>query len=173
MDCKGRMSFRGFVFPVNPAVIRVTQKRHISRRAVPFGEDIVADTGKSGRVISGEGEFFGAGAQQAFDELREVFEQKGAGMLYVPSQKPVLACFERLELNGRDVEGVIGYSFSFIECENGSDVESVYCIAADGSHSLWDYSYLYGRDIMELIRLNPDVRRPDTRLEAGKELRLC
>lgn len=171
MDCKGRMSFRDFVFPANPSVIRVTHKRRLSRREVPFGKEIVTDMGSTERVISGEGEFFGQGAQEDFDRLKAAFEQRGAGVLYVPSQGPMSACFEKLELQGKDVEGVIGYSFTFRECTGTEHRPGG--IIADGSHCLWDYAYLYGRDIMELIRLNPGIKRPDTRINAGEELRLC
>lgn len=173
MNCSGKMSFRDFLFPVNPSEIRVTHSRHVTRKRVPFGEDIVGETGTGGRVISGEGELFGLRAPEEFAALKAVFEQKGAGMLYVPSQKPMAAYFEELELVGQDVEGVIRYRFRFVESsrENAPGGEGV--VLADGKLCLWDIAYTYGRDIEELLTLNPWVKRPDTPLPVGEEIRLC
>ncbi len=173
MNCSGKMSFRDFIFPVNPSVIRISHSRHVTRTRKPFGEDIIAETGTGGRVVTGEGEFFGAEAASDFQRLRAVFDQGGTGSLYVPSQSPMAAFFESLELVGKDEEGVIHYTFRFAESRKHDGAGAVRVVVTDGQHCLWDYADAYGRDVEELMVLNPWVRRPDIRVTAGKELRLC
>ena len=172
MNCKGRMSFRDFIFPVNPYIIRISHKRSVSDRKIPFSDDVVSDMGLNSRIIKGEGEFFGSSAENDFRRLREMHE-KGEGMLYVPSQKSVYAYFSELELIGRDIEGVIKYSFTFIESREKKSIKEASGMISDGRHSLWDYSYISGTDIETLIELNPDVKRPDDMIPAGRRIILC
>lgn len=173
MNCNGKMSFGDFLFPVNPSVIRISHRRHVNSRRIPLGEDIVSETGSGKRIITGEGELFGRNAKEEFAALREVFERGGVGMLYLPSQEPISAYFEELELVGEDVEGVIHYRFRFAESNRETVPLREKRVLADGKQSLWDVAFTYGRDVEELLRLNPSVMRPDTFLEAGKEIRLC
>ena len=165
MNCKGKMSFRDFIFPVNPYIIRISHKRSVS-------DDVVNDMGLNSRIIKGEGEFFGIGAENDFCRLKEMHE-KGEGMLYVPSQKPVYAYFSELELIGRDIDGVIKYSFTFIESREKKSIKDVAEMISDGRHSLWDYSYISGTDIETLIELNCDIKRPDDIIQAGRRIILC
>lgn len=173
MNFNGRMSFGNFIFPVNPYLIKISHKRRASKRGVPYGDDYVSDTGNGSRIISGEGEFFGENALQDFERLKRILERENKGILYVPSQKPVFAYFSELEMMGRDIEGVIKYSFIFIESKENSASESEACVITDGKHSLWDYSCMSGGDIEILRKLNPDIKRPDIPLEAGRKISLC
>lgn len=173
MNTKGNMSYKDFIFPVNPYVINITHKKQVAEQKVPYAFSKVYDFGQRCRIISGEGEFCGTQSQSDFLKLKSVFESGGGGMLYIPSQKPVYAVFESLELIGKDIDGVIQYRFRFTESFDKirSDIQKV-CIA-DGKLSLWDYSYMYDLRIEELLSINPDVPRPDTVIQAGKKVHLC
>ena len=83
------------------------------------------------------------------------------------------AYFSELELIGRDIEGVIKYSFTFIESREKKSIKEASGMISDGRHSLWDYSYISGTDIETLIELNPDVKRPDDMIPAGRRIILC
>lgn len=172
MNCDGKMSYKGFVFPVNPKNIRIRHDRKVSRGAVPYGSDAVSDMGAAARVISGEGEFFGENAVNDFMALKAAADSGGAGMLYIPSQKPICAVLSRLDMLCEDSEGIVKYSFTFVESESGSR-GAAGVITGDGRSCLWDISYKYGADIDILIGLNPHIRRPDIPIMAWEKVRLC
>ena len=172
MNCNGKMSFGDFIFPVNPGVIRVSRRRNVKPQRVLFGKTAVIDMGEDKTVISGEGEFFGENALRDFCMLGELLKKGRTEMLYVPSQRPIPAYFESLELIGRDTDGVISYSFRFIESSADTPTERSEIIA-DGKSSLFDYSYITGLSVGMLRSLNPDIMRPDLPVGAGKRVYLC
>ncbi len=173
MKCNGKMSYRDFIFPVNPYLINVRESRTVAEQKIPYGGSIVSDMGVKGRIITGEGEFYGSGCDECFAGLKKVFEKGGGGMLYIPSQKPVYALFESLEMMARDVEGVIRYSFRFRESRVSERELKDKVIISDGKHTLWDYSYESKVDIEILRELAPDIIRPDVLIEAGRRIYLC
>lgn len=173
MNCNGKMSFGNFIFPVNPYMIKISHKRTAAVQKVPNGNDLVSDMGVSGRIISGEGELFGDGCEEQFLMLKRTFEKGGAGVLYIPSQEPVLAVFKELEFRADDIEGVIKYSFTFVESFESRVPKKFRKRIADGVRTLWDIAYENGAEIETLMELNPDVSRPDIPVPAGNEVTLC
>lgn len=173
MNTKGRMSYKDFIFPVNPSVIRITHKRKVAEQKIPYSYSKVFDLGEQSRIISGEGEFFGTDYISDFERLKKIFQSGGGGMLYLPSQKPIYAVFESLELLGQDIDGVIQYSFRFVESFDQKKESLVKVCISDGRKSLWDYSYRYGIDIETLVRINTDILRPDIPIRPGKKVKLC
>ena len=172
MNCKGKMSFGDMIFPVNPYVLRITNQRTVAEQKIPEGRSLVSGRGTLGRRISGEGEFFGENRERDYLRLRGLFEKGGRGILYVPGQEPVYAVFAKLELLGDDTEGVIRYAFSFVECRNPGDLPPRGYALGDGTKTLWDFAFEYGRDTEALRELNPDLFRPDDPVPAGKRVRL-
>lgn len=173
MKTDGKMSYRDFIFPNNPEIIRITHSRKISKLSIANGFDYVEDFGGGYRIISGEGEFFGENAQNDFDSLKAVFEKGGGGMLYLPSQKPVYAVFESLELIGEDIDGVFKYKFRFAESFGKTAEHKEKFYYSDGESCLWDYSYQNNISIEKLLQLNPNVMRPDKAIPYGKRVFLC
>lgn len=173
MNTDGKMSYKDFIFPVNPSIIKISHTRKTNQQKIPYGNNIVSDMGKNCRVISGEGEFYGGDCIGTFLRLKEVFESGGGGMLYIPAEKPVYAVFNSLNVIAEDIQDVVKYSFEFTESfEKSADTEFLTCIA-DGKSSLWDIAYRYGRNVENLLKLNPSVRRPDFIIESGKRVILC
>ena len=173
MNCEGRMSFGDFVFPNNPQQISITRSRTVTEQRLMSEDGIVSEYGKGARIISGEGEFFGDDCTAQFARLRERFEKGGGGILYIPSQHPLFAYFRELRMMATDIAGVVRYSFTFVECSDASLRDRSTSIISDGKRSLWDYSYESGIDIWVLLELNPDIRRPDAAVAAGRSIRLC
>ncbi len=174
MNTDGKMSYKDFIFPVNPYLIKISRRKNTAVHKIPFYAEKVFDLGEQNRIVTGEGEFFGSDCAEQFGRLKEVFSSKDAGILYIPSQKPLKAVFESLELIAQDIENVIKYSFRFIETNNNgsNDTSLAYCIA-DGSKSLWDYSYKFGIDIETLVKINTDILRPDIPIDHGWRVKLC
>lgn len=173
MNCNGKMSYKDFVFPVNPKSIRIKHDRKIARGSVPYGSDTADDLGAAARVISGEGEFYGENAVSDFAALKAAGGTGGAGMLYIPSQKPICAVLKSLDMICEDAEGIVRYSFTFIESEDRRSTGTNGVIWGDGKSCLWDISYKYRADIDILIGLNPQIRRPDIPIQAWEKVRLC
>ena len=172
MNCDGKMSFGDFIFPVNPYLIKVTHKRSVAEQHIPGGESVVSDMGRAAVRISGEGELCGGSCAEDFGRLRRLYERSSAEMLYVPTQSPVFAVFEKLELIGEDTEGVIRYSFSFV-VRSEVPASKRRSVLTDGSKCLWDYAYENGMDTEVLGKLNPDIKRPDVQIPAGRRIALC
>lgn len=171
MKNDGKMSFRDFIFPINPAVIRIQHRKKLAVQSVPFGNDNISDSGEAGRVITGEGEFAGGGCINDFLALKQT-AMKGPGMLYIPSQEPIYAYAENIELKASDMEGAVGYSFRFIE-QKEHPGKSPRFAEGNGTDCLWDYAWRYGADIDLLLSLNPHIRRPDMPVSAAERVRLC
>ncbi len=173
MNGNGKMSFGSYVFPVNPYMLRILHQKTVAEHKIPSYKSLTEETGMSCTRIQGEGEFFGEDAELQFLELKSVFENTGADILYLPSQKPVLAVFESLELSGSDIGGVIRYKFSFVEQTGKDTVRKLTQKTADGRKCLWDYAGESGIPVEILMKLNPDIERPDRPVSAGKQVFLC
>ena len=173
MNCKGKMSFGDFVFPINPYLIRVRHQRTVARQKTLGGQEAVCDMGQNGRIVSGEGEFFGSSAAAYFDELKKRFEEEAVGVLYLPSQKPMIAVFEELELIGEDIGDVIRFRFQFREAPDQGMLKNAGWLISDGEKCLWDYADETGVDVGLLLEMNPNVRRPDAAIESGKKVFFC
>ncbi len=173
MNTKGKMSYKDFVFPTNPSKIKISHTRKISQQEIPLSNSLSFDMGKNCRVITGDGEFYGEDCVKSFDRLKAVFERDGGGILYIPSQKPIYALFSFLDFTADDKEGIIEYSFEFVESFENVSEEQKYEYIADGQSSLWDISYKFDKYIKDLIELNPSIRRPDTIIECGTRVTLC
>ena len=172
MNCDGKMSFGDFIFPVNPYLIRITHKREVSEQHIPGGESVVSDMGRRAARISGEGELFGSGCAGDFARLKRLYERSAAEMLYLPSQRPVYAVFEKLELIGKDIGDVIRYSFSFAVIADAPSFRRR-AVISDGRKCLWDYAFENGLGTELLCELNPGVKRPDLAIPAGRRVALC
>ena len=172
MNCDGKMSFGDFIFPVNPYLVRVIHKRRVAEQHIPGSKSLISDMGRTAERISGEGELFGKNCAEDFERLRQLYERSSPEMLYVPSQRPVYAVFEKLELIGEDKGEVIRYAFSFAVSRDASAGRERTRLS-DGSKCLWELAWENGADIADLTELNPDIKRPDINIPAGRRINLC
>lgn len=173
MNIYEKMSYKDFIFPTNPTVIKISDTRKTVQHKIPFSENIIKDIGKNSRTVSGEGEFYGENCIEDFNRLKRVFENGGGGMLYIPSQKPLYAIFSSLDFIAQDIEGTVKYNFEFIESfENRPNENILFCIS-DGNMTLWDISYKYNKAIEYLLKINPSVSRPDNKIKKGSKIILC
>ncbi len=173
MRTDGKMSYKDYIFPINPSVIKIVHGRKIAAEDIPYGNDTVNDLGGKRRIITGEGEFCGDNCENDFLGLKKVMDEGGSGMLYIPSQKPVCAVAELLEMTASDTENLICYRFRFVECfENSSPRQDAYHFASE-DECLWDIAYQYGISIDILTECNPHICRPDINLDAGERVNLC
>ncbi|MBR5261742.1 MAG: LysM peptidoglycan-binding domain-containing protein [Oscillospiraceae bacterium] len=115
------MKFKDYVWPHNPKVYEIRFKKDIVSHRVPFGLYVLQNTGRSHRVLRGEGEFSGEGAYMQFRELGNVFYDSTPGTLVHPLWMTTKAYFASLELVQEPREDYVKYSFEFWECYDGYD----------------------------------------------------
>jgi hypothetical protein len=166
------MRFMGYEWHHNPREITFECEKTINENLVPMSDSEIQDTGRKNMLIKGVGELYGSDCLEQFEALLSLFKKGGTGVLSVEELEPVFAVFESVKLLGTPREDVLTYSFVFREVMSEKE-KAVPCrhIAGNGE-TLWDISYKYGIVIDELVRLNPQVRRPDI-LTEGEEVRLC
>ena len=165
------MRFKGVTWRHNPRELTFESEKQINELHAPFAGCTVQDTGRRGMCVKGEGELFGADCVEQFKELLGLFREGGAGVLTIPNFPSFYAEFESIRLIGKPRNDVLTYGFAFRELmeERGDRRRGVIAAA---NENLWDISYKYGVDIDTLVRLNPQVKRPDI-LAEGEVVRLC
>lgn len=94
-----QMKFRGFRWPNNPKRLEVSRSRETREWVTPFSGQAVQDFGCGARVVSGEGEFFGAQRQRLYEELESLLRQGGEGILSLPETRPF---FREIRQAGED-----------------------------------------------------------------------
>ena len=166
------MRFMGYEWHHNPREIKFECAKKVSESLVHESTAQIQETGRKNMIISGVGELYGADCQSQFEALLELFKKKGVGVLAIENLEPVFAVFENISLIGTPREDVLTYGFVFREVmEEKENIKPDCHIAAEGE-DLWDISYRYGIVIDELVRLNPQIKRPDI-VAQGEVIRLC
>ena len=167
------MRFDSFEWTHNPCTVEVSHRRRMSQQNTAGGGSFVQGTGCDLRVIKGRGELAGKTCLEEYEGLCALFERGRKGLLTLPFMKPFYAYFTDLSLVGEATPDLITYTFEFTQAENseylGRGDSAVY---AEKCETLFDIAYREGVTVDELVRLNPQIKRPDE-LNSGQEVRLC
>lgn len=173
------MRYKDYVWPHNPKTCEMTYKRSIAEIKLPFGGWVMQDMGKTGRVLSGEGEFVGEHAYEQFRALAAVFERGGAGVLMHPVWQMTNALFSRLTVAEEPRENYVRYYFEFREDAGTGTALKVIAKSPDRTgtgaerpvqrrihtvvrgDTMWDIAAANGMTLARLIRLNPQIRNPN------------
>ena len=173
-----RMRFGSFVWPNNPRTYTISCKRQTAVHKVPMGGFVVQDLGRTATVMKGEGEFFGADAYSTFLELLAVFQKGGRGTLVHPVWQTAGAYLTELELTQEPRDDYVAYRFTFCEAPGAAEEA-----AGDGEtngrrfyelregQTLWTVSNAYGLSMTELLRLNPQIAKPNE-VHSGTRVRV-
>ena len=158
------MSFKGYVWPVNPEMIRVERMRNTAEFKIPEGNAAVQDNGSAPRKVTGSGKFTGTGCMEQFSRLSSVFAEGGSGMLLLPGSVPFYAVFAALAMTGRPRPNCIEYEFSFLEDPSYTAKETALAgprkYVCTGGENLWEVANRYGTDVDSLRMANPQIERP-------------
>lgn len=150
-----RMSYKNFTFWVNPSTLKISHRRVVSSRSIPFGASRSREISMSPVVISGQGVFAGDDARDNARDITRIFDEKGSGYLFLPDSTPVKAIFSRLDVSYRDTDGSIVYDFEFVQ-ENPSKSASFdfgFTYAKAGEN-LYDVSNRTSVGVDRLFELN-------------------
>lgn len=168
------MRYKGYIWKYNPKQISVTSQRNVKEIPLPSADSSVKDLGGMKRIVKGIGEFFGVSCMDDFEELRMVLHEGGSGYLSIPKMEPFLAAFKYLEMIEKAEPDIISYSFEFWETDEKGAVPYGYSPlyhTVEERETLWDVAYKYEKDILELLKKNTYIKRPDT-LAAGDKVRI-
>jgi LysM repeat protein len=172
------MRYKDYVWPHNPKTCEMTYKRNIAEIKIPFGGWVMQDMGKTGRILSGEGEFTGEKAYEQFKELAAVFEGGGTGVLVHPVWQITNALFSELTLAEEPRENYVRYYFVFRE-DTGTvqTLKAVTKITAKErqaakvtagkthivvrGNTMWGIAVSNGMTLSQLISLNPQISNPN------------
>ena len=177
-----RMRYQSFVWPNNPRTYTLSAKRQTAVHKIPMGGFAVQDLGRSAAVLQGEGEFYGPGAYETFQELLDVFQAGGCGMLVHPVWQTAGAYFTELQLTQEPRDDYVAYRFEFCEAPGAAGEEDAeedltaqtggkrYCELGAGQ-TLWTVSLAYGMSMAALLRLNPQIAKPNA-VTAGTRVRV-
>lgn len=166
------MRFMGYEWHHNPREITFECEKTVTERLVPYDVSQIQQTGRKNMVIKGTGELYGEDCMEQFERLFELFRRGGAGVLAIENTEPVFAVFESVKILGAPKENVLTYGFVFREVMEEKESGKNTFHTARGGENLWDISYKYNIVIDELVRLNPQIKRPDIVAE-GEVIRLC
>ncbi len=168
------MRFSGYTFHHNPAELKIEQTEHIIEQSSPCCEPINERIGSHLRLISGEGELYGADCIARFREMQGLLGKSAPGLLLLPHMPAMYAYLKELRMLAEPKENVLGYRFVFIEAQPPARDETIdeYYETAVLGESLWDISYRFCVPIGELVRLNPQISYIDS-LKKGERVRLC
>ncbi len=173
-----RMRFGSFVWPNNPRTYTISCKRQTAVHKIPMGGFAVQDLGRTATVMQGEGEFFGAGAYDTFQELLSVFQKGGQQMLVHPVWQTASAYFTELTLTQEPRDDYLAYRFTFCEAPGAAE-EAAGDEETNGrrfyelreGQTLWTVSNAYGLSMTELLRLNPQIAKPNE-VQSGTRVRV-
>lgn len=186
------MRFKNYTWPHNPEVYAVERRRRLAVHPVPYGRCVVQDLGGEYRVLRGEGEFAGPGAYQQFQQLAEVFQEEGSGLLVHPIWQTERAWFAVLTVEEEPLPDYVRYSFEFWEDWNGclagltavqtpgtspeepprtetGDLAGSYTVRK--GDTLWGIAQRYGVSLTALIAANPQIKNPNL-IYPGEEVQL-
>lgn len=168
------MRFKTFVWPNNPHTCSLTTVRDVVTYKYPGGAYRLSDLGPGSRVLTGEGEFFGADAYQTMEKLLEVFQQGGIGALVHPVLRMDYAIFAELELTQEPRADYVRYRFVFLEAFRKYGEEDVVwnnSYRAGGGESVWDVAAACGTTADQIMEKNPGITDMNS-LKTGVKVRV-
>ncbi len=114
-----RFKYKDFEFPQNPAQIRVERSKEISERSLPSAGSAVEEIAQRAVRITVSGRFYGDEASAAAARLSALYDDSGAGELYLPNGEYYSAYFTELDLRQNAAESAVEYSLSFTQEKSG------------------------------------------------------
>ena len=166
------LQFKNFRFPYNPRRFSVQGGKQMFCQFAPGMGDIVRQLGRRARTVTGEGEFFGAGARGQFEKLWALFLEQEDGLLALPATPPFYAYFTALTLVGEAGENLLRYSFTFLESDREAgkyfDQGTRWTVAA--GEGIWQVAAGAGVSVAKLYQNNPALYTGE--LREGMELKL-
>lgn len=185
------MRYKDFTWPHNPSHYEITFSRLTAVHKVPMGVYTMQDLGRTRRVLSGRGVFYGPDAYDTFRALATVFYDEGPGQLIHPVWDASEAYFTDLSLEMEPKADYVAYRFSFAEgfSQYGGmtllvdsqaataaptptgDAAAQYYAVVSGD-TLWAIAQRCGTTLANILALNPEIANPNLILP-GQQVRVA
>lgn len=172
------MKFKTFTWPNDPRTCRLQAQRATSLHKYPGGSYRLEDLGVKGRVLTGEGEFFGNMAYSYMDQLIRVYEEPGEGVLIHPLILLRKMMFTELEILEEPRAWYVAYRFTFTECDTEEYTASRKKPGSSGVYiarlgdTLYSIAMMNSVPLTRLLELNPEIKNPNV-LTAGQVVRIA
>lgn len=168
-----KIRFKGTEWEHNPESLTILNEENINEVKLLNGKSFPRKLSAKCRVVKGKGKLTGYNCLEKFNELLKLQSEGTSGILTLPKHKPFLAFLKKLELICEPVPDAVEYRFEFIEDSGKNNLikEKRYHTVLSGE-TLWDISYRYGETVQNLVKLNPNIMRPDE-LKEGSKVRIC
>ncbi len=150
-----RMQYKDFVFPQNPAEIKVESSGLQTVKSVNGETPFVNGGGRKPVVVSGEGSFYGDNAVTDALSLQHFLSSSESGWLIVPASPPIKAFLTSFSSVCNAVKNCVFYTFTFTEdCSHkkyGGNPKYTY---AQVDENLFDVSRRTGVSIDKIMEVN-------------------
>lgn len=166
------MRYKGFSLRCNPRSVEVISENTNTAYIQPHSGEHNEDLGRKCRIIKGKGELRGEDCLEQYAKLYSLYQKGGKGVLSMPLAEPVVAFFTKLTASADEAPDKISYSFQFTEASSKSPYMQEKVHIVKKGESLFDIAYKYGVEADKLVKLNPNVKRPDE-LKENEEIRVC
>ena len=166
------MRFKGFTLWCNPLSLEITSENTTADYNLIYAGQQYESTGKKCRVVKGKGVLSGKDCIEQYAKLYSLQTEGCKGVLSLPVTKPFEALFTKLTVLADTTPDTINYSFQFTEVssEKPGMAETVHKVTK--GETLFDIAFCYGVTVDALVKLNPQVCRPDE-LDMIKEIKVC
>lgn len=111
----GTLQYDTFVFPTDPETLHMTFRHDVTVTPTGAGQWTVVDGAHLGRIVEGEGVFYGENAYTDFSRLAKYISSFQALVLRHPRFEAFRAHLTRLESIEMPCDGCLKYRFTFVE----------------------------------------------------------
>lgn len=116
-----KMAFKNFQWDNNPEKLTISVSDKLNTSIYPKWKSSVSFVAEQPKIVTGEGVFVGNDAYVKINKLEQVFNEKTAGQLFMPSMSPMKAFFTKLQIIGEPKKDCIRYAFVFTESKEESE----------------------------------------------------
>lgn len=109
------MQFRTFIWPNDPQKLSVTYRRQAQMLPTEEGRWTLENQAQMGRVVEGDGVFFGPDAYDSFRELAVLMQAGLSGALILPHWGQMEALMTELAVTETEGNCYLKYHFTFME----------------------------------------------------------
>lgn len=172
-----KMQYKSFCWPNNPANYAIAFRRETSVLKFPEGLYQIQDLGRTCRVMTGSGEFYGPKAYDTFKALAMVFYEQKPGVLIHPIWQCSSAYFTQLQLLQEPRQDYVAYTFEFLETPDTvsivrqelDEAAKVHVLVVQPGQTVWSICRENNMTMAEFIYYNPKIPNP-AQLQPGQKV---
>lgn len=171
------MQYKSFCWPNNPANYAISYRREAPVLKFPGGLYQIQDMGRTCRVMTGSGEFYGPKAYDTFKALAVVFYEQKPGVLIHPIWQCASVYFTKLQLLQEPRRDFVAYSFEFLETADAiptvlqrvDTAARAHVLIVQPGQTVWSICRENNMTMGEFLKYNPTIANP-AQLQPGQKV---